>query len=84
MGVKVSKPSIIYMENMSVVLNTTNHGRALNKKHIALSYHYVREHVANKVVSVRKIDSKENYADAFTKGLNLVNNNGFFYEILSN
>eukprot|EP00957_Ditylum_brightwellii_P042674 3231183-Ditylum_brightwellii.AAC.1 len=37
MGVKVSKVTSIFVDNMSVVLNATNPGSTLNKKAVALS-----------------------------------------------
>jgi hypothetical protein len=84
MGIKVSKATPIYVDNMSVVLNASNPGSTLNKKAIALAYHYVREHVANKVIEIRKIESAENYADPFTKALNGKEHGAYFYELQSN
>lgn len=84
MGVQVSKPSPIYVDNMSVVLNASNPGSTLNKKTVALCYHFVREHVANDVCRIRKIDTKENYADPLSKALNSTQFHGFFHEVLTN
>ena len=84
MGVLVSKPTPIYVDNLGVVLNATNPGSALNKKHIALAYHFVREHMSSKVISVRKIHTKDNYADPFTKALNSTEHHDFFYETMCN
>ena len=69
MGVKVSKPTMIYGDNLSAITNATTPGSALNKKYLALSYHYCREHFSGGVVSIRKIDGKENHADPFTNAL---------------
>ena len=69
MGVKVSQPTVIYGDNLSAIVNTTNPGSQLNKKYLALSYHYCREHFSTGVVNIRKIDGKDNYADPFTKAL---------------
>ena len=44
MGVEISKPTNIYVDNKSVVINATNPASTLNKKVIALAYHYVRQH----------------------------------------
>jgi hypothetical protein len=52
MGIQVSKPTPIWVDNMGVVLNASNPGSTLNKKHIALAYHFVRENVANNVVEI--------------------------------
>ena len=69
MGARVRNLSPNFFDNMSVVLNENNPGRSFNKKTVAFSYHFVREHVANDVAEVRKITTKENYADLFTKAL---------------
>ena len=50
LGIKVSKPTPVFVDNMSVVLNAMDPGITLNNKTIALSYHYGRENVANNVV----------------------------------
>jgi hypothetical protein len=84
MGIQVSKPASVWVDNMSVILNATNPGSTLNKKHVALAYHFVREHVANKITEVRKIASADNYADPFTKALNSSDFHDFFYEIQTN
>ena len=57
---------------------------AITKKCVALSYHYVREHIANQVVNVRKIASADNYADPFTKGMNSTSHGDFFHNLMSN
>jgi hypothetical protein len=84
MGVKVTRPTPIFVDNMGVVLNAQNPGSTLNKKWIALAYHFVREHVANHVVEIRKIDSADNYADPFTKPLNSKEHGLFFWEFMCN
>eukprot|EP00957_Ditylum_brightwellii_P098508 7504058-Ditylum_brightwellii.AAC.1 len=66
-GFEVSVPTPIFVDNMSVLLKSTNPGSTLNKKTVALLYHFVREHVADGVVEIRKIDTDDNFADPFTK-----------------
>jgi hypothetical protein len=84
MGINVSKPTPVFVDNMGVVLNASNPGSTLNKKSVALSYHFVREHVANDVVEIRKIDTKDNYADPFTKALGSAEHLAFFHEVMCN
>ena len=84
MGIRVTKPTPIFVDNMGVVLNASNPGSTLNKKSVALSYHFVREHVANSVIEIRKIDSADNYADPFTKALTSGDHHDFFYEVMCN
>ena len=84
MGATVTKPTRILVDNMAVIINSTNPGSTLNKKMVALAYHFVREHVANDVVEVKKINSKDDYADPFTKSLGSNEFHGFFYELICN
>ena len=69
MGINVSKPTPVFVDNMSVVLNATNTGITPNKKNMALRCHFVREHVANNVVEVRKLHTSNSFSDPFTKPL---------------
>ena len=84
MGVKVTKPTPIFVDNQGVVINTTNPSSSLNKKALALAYHFVREHQHGKVIDIRSIDTDDNYGDPFTKPLNSNKFRGFFHELLSN
>ena len=81
MGVKVTKPSIIYGDNLSAIVNITEPGSQLNKKYLALSYHYCREHFSAGIVDIRKINGKDNCADALTKSLNGSEFHGHFSKI---
>ena len=84
MGVKVSKATPIFVDNNSVVINASDPGSTLNKKGVALAYHFVREHAANDVVEIRKISTEDNFVDPFTKSLNGSAHHDFFYEIMRN
>ena len=70
MGVHVTKPTKIYVDNKSVCINSMNPASTLNKKSVALAYHYVRQHQAGKVIDINHIKSEDNYADVLTKPLN--------------
>ena len=50
MGVKVYKPIPVSVKNMSVELNSTNHGNTQKNKTLDLSYHLIMENVANNFV----------------------------------
>ena len=84
MGVKVSKPANVFGDNMSVLLSSTDPGSPLKKKHCALAYHFVQEHYAGCVVDIMKVDSKNNYADPFTKALPSNDFNGHIGGIMRN
>ena len=65
----ITKPTIIYEDNMSVVLSSSNPDSILQHKSIALSYHFVREHISGEVIEIRKVHTSQNIADTLTKGL---------------
>ena len=84
MGVEVKNPTVVFEDNQSVCISSTNPGTTLNHKNVALAYHYVREHQANKVVEIVKIPGVDNYADAFTKGLNSTIHGDHIHNLMSN
>ena len=84
MGVEVTKPTVIYGDNLSAITNATMPGSALKKKYLALSYHFCREHFSAGIVDIRKIDGKDNYADAMTKALASPEFHGFMNDIMEN
>ena len=69
LGVKVERSSYVFGDNLGVIQNATIKDSLLKKKHVAISYHRVREATAARIVHPVKIDSKDNYADVLTKSL---------------
>ena len=70
LGIPVSKPTDLFGDNFGVIQSAKIPKGELKKKHIAISYHYVREAIAaNKIVNAIWIRSAENFADLCTKAL---------------
>jgi len=67
MGMKVTQPSVLFVDNEAVVKNTTLPSSSLKKKHNAIAYHKVREAVAAEIVLVAKVNGQYNRADLMTK-----------------
>jgi hypothetical protein len=67
MGIKVTQPSVLFVDNEAVVKNTTLPSSSLKKKHNAIAYHKVREAVAAEIVLVAKVKGQYNRADLMTK-----------------
>ena len=82
MGVLITKPTVIYGDNLSSIINSTLPGSALKKKYLALSYHFCREYFSAGIVDIRKIGTKDNFADAMTKALVSSEFNGLVNEIM--
>ena len=63
------KPTNIYGDNWSVIQSASVPDSEMRKKHIAISYHYVREAIAAKTVNPIWIRSDENFSDICTKAV---------------
>jgi hypothetical protein len=69
LGIRVSHPSKLSGDNAGVISNTTTPDATLKKKHIALSFHSVRESVSAGIISPHHISGENNIADLLTKPL---------------
>ena len=67
LGVTVQRPALLFGDNQAVIRNTESVASQLAKKHVAISYHMVRESIAAGIVQPLKIDGRENFADILTK-----------------
>ena len=67
MGVRISRPTYIYGDNMSVIHNTQRPELTLRKKLNSICYHAVRESVAMGESLTGHIPTAENCADLATK-----------------
>ena len=69
MGIEVEGPTSIFCDNESVVKNASRPKSTLKKKHVAISYHRVREAQAAGIVQVAFESTDFNLADILTKPL---------------
>ena len=69
LGVKVTKPTLMFGDNLGVIQNATLKESLLKKKHTAINYHKVREATAAGIVHPVKIHTTNNFADVLTKSL---------------
>ena len=69
LGANIEDSTIMYGDNMSVVLNTTVPSSQLKKKHNAIAYHRIREAIAARIIQFAHIPSTSNIADLLTKPL---------------
>lgn len=66
MGIKVTR-SVMFGDNQSVVTSATIPQSKLNKHHITLSYHKVREAILQGALEFYHIEGKHNPADMLSK-----------------
>lgn len=65
--VPIHHPPVLHGDNLSALYLTVNPVLHARSKHIALDYHYVRERVAQGVLTTKHIPSSLQLADIFTK-----------------
>ncbi|GMH65606.1 hypothetical protein TrRE_jg10650, partial [Triparma retinervis] len=69
LGVPVTKPSWLFIDNKGVQLTANNLKTACKVKHTAIGYHILRASVAAGIVAVKWVASGDNCADLCTKAL---------------
>jgi len=74
-GVPIDGPANVLCDNQGVVKNTSIPESVLNKKHVSIAYHTVREAAAAGILRVGKEDTETNLADLFTKQLSQMRRN---------
>jgi len=67
LGIEVKGPTLLFGDNRSVVDSATVPQSKLNKRHMALSYHKVREAIASGAMRFLWINGPENPADILSK-----------------
>ena len=66
-GVYIYGPAIILNDKRSAVNSSSNIEYTLNKKHISIDYHLVRQNVVSIVVHIRCISTEDNISETLTK-----------------
>jgi hypothetical protein len=69
--VSQSSPSILWCDNIGATYLSFNPVFHSCTKYIEVDFHFVRERVAQKLLQIRFISSKDQLADIFTKPLPL-------------
>ena len=67
-NLKFVSSSTIYEDNKGAIVVTSSSRMTPTSKHIAFKYHWFRQHIGKEFV-IRKIESENQKADIFTKGL---------------
>ena len=67
LGVPVDDTSYMFGDNGSIVTSSTMPDSQLNRRHLALSYHYVREAIASGMVAFYHMPGEINPSDVLSK-----------------
>jgi hypothetical protein len=69
LGVIQKNPTVLWCDNIGAIYLSANPVFHAWTKHIEIDFHFVREWVAQKLLEIRFISSKDQLADIFTKPL---------------
>ena len=67
LGVSISSPPTIWCDNIGTTYLSSNPVFHARTKHVEIDFHFVRDMIANKSISVRFLCSKDQLADLLTK-----------------
>ena len=82
LGVPVKSPTNLFGDNLSVIQSATIPDADLKKKHVAISYHYVREAIAAGYLNAIWCTSAENFSDVCTKPLGKTKFEGIVRDVM--
>ncbi|XP_037870990.1 uncharacterized protein LOC119629381 [Bombyx mori] len=61
--------AVLFVDNKSAISMAKNYENSKRTKHIDIRFHYIKDLVVNKVISIEHICTNENLADVMTKSL---------------
>ena len=82
-GVPVTKPTNLFADNYGMLQSATIPDAELKKKHVAISYHFVREAIAAKIINGIWVDTHENWSDICTKALGKIAHGAIASDIMA-
>ena len=69
LGFPLENPTSIFCDNQAAIAYAHDNQFHARAKHISTRYHFTRDHILKKDITVEYVPTKDNHADMFTKGL---------------
>lgn len=70
LGIPVDEPCNPFGDNLNVIMNPSNPEADIKKKHVAISFHLVREAIAAGIIAPFWLKGENNLVDIMTKQIN--------------
>ena len=83
LGIPVTNPTNLYGDNFGSIQSASIPDSELKKKHVAISYHLVRESIAAKIVNTIWVPTHANFADGCMKALGPTALNALVSELMT-
>ena len=83
LGIPITNPTNLYGDNFGSIQSASIPDSELKKKHVAISYHFVRESIAAKIVNTIWVPTHANFADVCTKALGPTAFNALVSELMT-
>ena len=83
LGIPVTSPTNLYGDNFRLIQSASIPDSELKKKHVAISYHFVRESIAAKIVNTLWVPTDANFVDVCMKALGPMVYNALVSELMT-
>ena len=83
LGILVTNPTNLYGDNFRSIQSASIPDSEMKKKHVAISYHFVWEVIAAKIVNTIWVPTHANFADVCTKALGPMAYNALVSELMT-
>ena len=83
LGIPVTNPTNLYGDNFGSIQSASIPDSELKKKHVAISYHFVRESIAAKIVNTIWVPTHTSFADVCMKALGPTAFNALVSELMT-
>ena len=83
LGILVTDPTNLYGDNFGSIQSASIPDSEMKKKHVAISYHFVQEAIAAKIVNTIWVPTHANFADVCMKALGPMAYNALVSELMT-
>ena len=83
LGIPITHPTNLYGDNFRLIQSASIPDSEMKKKHVTISYHFVRESIAAKIVNTIWVPTHTNFMDVCMKALGPMAYNALVCELMT-